>query len=93
MAAITCPEGGGHSARCPLCGKEIVLLVVYEPLADAPCPNCGTLLFFRYAAKPAPSPFVYELMLDTPENRAQAAAVAAELEGAWEDFRRNRVVV
>ena len=38
-----------HAARCPICGAEI-RLDPSRPPADAPCPQCGTLLWFNEAA-------------------------------------------
>jgi acyl carrier protein len=37
------PEG--DSNRCPLCGNE-VRIEPSQPFGDAPCPHCGTLLWF-----------------------------------------------
>lgn len=37
------PEGEPN--RCPVCGKE-VRLEPSRPPGDAPCPNCGHLLWF-----------------------------------------------
>jgi acyl carrier protein len=37
------PEGTPN--RCPLCGAAICVEPV-QPPGDAPCPNCGTLLWF-----------------------------------------------
>src|SRR5579864_2585880 len=37
------PEG--ESNLCPLCGAEI-LITPSRPPGDAPCPNCGNLLWF-----------------------------------------------
>lgn len=36
------PEG--QPGRCPVCGHEAPLLAC-GPLADAPCPQCGTLIW------------------------------------------------
>lgn len=36
------PEG--QPDRCPVCGHQAALLPS-EPIADAPCPNCGTLIW------------------------------------------------
>src|SRR5262245_5064403 len=38
------PEGSPH--RCPVCGKS-VCVNPSDPAGDAPCPNCGHLLWFR----------------------------------------------
>ncbi len=37
------PEGQPH--RCPLCGKR-VMIEPSKPAKDAPCPHCGSLLWF-----------------------------------------------
>jgi hypothetical protein len=37
------PEGEPN--RCPVCGKT-TLIEPSEPVLDAPCPSCGTLLWF-----------------------------------------------
>ena len=37
------PEGTPN--RCPICGAAICVEPV-QPPGDAPCPNCGTLLWF-----------------------------------------------
>lgn len=36
---------GGSPNHCPLCDAAI-LVEPSEPPGDAPCPNCGTLLWF-----------------------------------------------
>ena len=44
------PEGRPN--RCPICGKTLVI----EPsgiVGDAPCPHCGSLLFFLALGKSA----------------------------------------
>src|SRR5262245_24691474 len=38
------PEGEPN--HCPVCGQEVRLEPSY-PTSDAPCPNCGTLLWFK----------------------------------------------
>ncbi len=38
------PEGEAN--HCPVCGEEVQLEPSYPP-GDAPCPNCGTLLWFN----------------------------------------------
>lgn len=37
------PEG--HSNHCPVCNKP-VRIEPSRPFGDAPCPNCGALLWF-----------------------------------------------
>lgn len=37
------PEGQPH--RCPVCGKQVVI-EPSQPAGDAPCPHCGSLLWF-----------------------------------------------
>ena len=36
---------GGEPNHCPTCGAD-VCIDPSRPLGDAPCPNCGTLLWF-----------------------------------------------
>jgi uncharacterized paraquat-inducible protein A len=38
------PEG--YSGRCPVCGKELCVDPSTVPTCDAPCPSCGSLLWF-----------------------------------------------
>jgi acyl carrier protein len=45
MPTISSRTPEGSPGRCPVCGRE-VRLEVSEPLGDAPCPHCGTLLRF-----------------------------------------------
>lgn len=45
MAVSTTSENGGEAGRCSLCGR-VVRLLVSRPPGDAPCPWCGTLLWF-----------------------------------------------
>lgn len=35
----------GQFNHCPVCGREICI-TPSEPAGDAPCPNCGVLLWF-----------------------------------------------
>ena len=35
----------GESNRCPICGND-VRISPSQPAGDAPCPNCGNLLWF-----------------------------------------------
>ena len=44
-AAISSRTPEGVPNRCPVCGAEICL-EPSQPSGDAPCPNCGTLLWF-----------------------------------------------
>jgi predicted nucleic acid-binding Zn ribbon protein len=38
------PEG--FSGHCPVCGKELCVDPSTVPTRDAPCPSCGSLLWF-----------------------------------------------
>src|SRR5262245_48241819 len=42
--ATRTPEG--DSGRCPMCGSELTLEPSVPP-GDAPCPNCGCLVWFE----------------------------------------------
>jgi acyl carrier protein len=42
------PEGEPN--HCPVCGQKVQLEPSY-PTGDAPCPNCGTLLWFNRTSK------------------------------------------
>lgn len=46
IAAAEFPDG--IRAECPICRKQVYVDPA-EPLGDAPCPNCGTLLFIAAA--------------------------------------------
>ncbi len=56
------PEG--RPARCPICNTAVSVLPC-EPLGDAPCPNCGTLL--------------WPILLNATAYLIQAEIVSAEL--------------
>jgi acyl carrier protein len=43
MPIVSSRTPEGSPGRCPVCGHE-VLVEVSQPLGDAPCPHCGTLL-------------------------------------------------
>jgi len=44
MGNISSRTPEGQPGRCPLCGADVSVLPA-EPLGDAPCPACGTLLW------------------------------------------------
>jgi hypothetical protein len=46
IAAAEFPDG--LRAECPIC-RKLVYVNPSEPFGDAPCPNCGTLLFVAAA--------------------------------------------
>src|SRR5262245_61157421 len=46
------PEGEPN--RCPVCGSEL-RLEPSRPPGDAPCPSCGSLLWFPSTPSPRPS--------------------------------------
>ena len=43
MTTISSRTPEGHDSRCPLCGAEAA--IEYSLVGDAPCPNCGALLW------------------------------------------------
>lgn len=44
MGIVSSKTPGGMPGICPVCGASIVV-TPSEPLDDAPCPNCGVLLW------------------------------------------------
>jgi hypothetical protein len=46
------PEGDPH--RCPICGNDL-RLEPSQPSGDAPCPSCGSLLWFPAAMLSPPT--------------------------------------
>jgi hypothetical protein len=46
------PEGDPN--RCPVCGNDL-RLEPSQPPGDAPCPSCGSLLWFPAAMPPPPT--------------------------------------
>lgn len=45
------PEG--DSTRCPVCGKPTRIEPSTVPTPDAPCPHCGSLLWFAHSPRPS----------------------------------------
>src|SRR5215813_8492056 len=64
------PEG--HPNRCPVCRRRLRLSPSW-PSADAPCPHCGSLVWFPAASIP----------------RATDDGVATGSDFTLEDFRRH----
>lgn len=67
------PEG--ESARCAVCGNFARIEPSSFPVADAPCPHCGHLLFF--AANQATGPKERMLRQRPPEREATAVLDSA----------------
>jgi hypothetical protein len=66
------PEG--TPSRCPICGHVALIMPSTFPTCDAPCPHCGSLMWFSTTPKPAllprnvaleiPVTYAYENRLD-----------------------------
>jgi Phosphoenolpyruvate-dependent sugar phosphotransferase system, EIIA 2 len=49
------PEG--LPSRCPICGKHVIINPSLPP-GDAPCPHCGSLLWFPLGHSPILDPMI-----------------------------------
>jgi hypothetical protein len=75
------PEGSPN--RCPICNST-VYIESSKPFGDAPCPNCGTLLWFLQS--PAQTRFltgdeagtIRELLKDVNSHDEERASFAAD---------------
>lgn len=73
MISSRTPEGEPN--RCPVCGRRLRLEPSTVPTADAPCPHCGSLVWFAPAdAAGPPDP---EALLDRLSQLGRASAVGA----------------
>jgi hypothetical protein len=88
------PEGARN--RCPICGKA-VKIAPSRPFGDAPCPNCGCLLWFkrdvtgtRFSVSDAvTTEEIAAARRKAKEAEIQAAKMVAELEQLWSDFKEG----
>src|SRR5262245_26887528 len=71
MPATRTPEG--YSGRCSVCGSEFTLEPSVPP-GDAPCPNCGCLVWFELEKSKPVVP--RELLAST---RHQISAIVREI--------------
>jgi acyl carrier protein len=82
MTVISSRTPEGSPNRCPICGNHVVL-EPSEPTGDAPCPNCGQLLWWfrhhwgsRCSEITASTSFINDLGADSLD----AAELVMELE-------------
>lgn len=52
------PEG--LPSRCPICGKDVIINPSVPP-GDAPCPHCGSLLWFTLGHSPILDPLIAQV--------------------------------
>src|SRR5260370_41488720 len=52
------PEGLPN--RCPICGKDVIIAPSFPP-GDAPCPNCGSLLWYTRGDSPLLDPLIAQV--------------------------------
>jgi hypothetical protein len=69
------PEGDPNC--CPICGKDVRIEPSAAPTSDAPCPHCGSLLWFTADSSDA-SDTVCESLLLVPGRRRRVITFLAE---------------
>lgn len=87
------PEG--LFGRCPICGTEFTAHCA-DPLLDAPCPSCGTLLWPLCRGPQGGESAVYFLLADelTAETRRQLSDALARLdEGSMDSLDKVEAVM
>jgi nitrogen PTS system EIIA component len=50
----------GLPNRCPICGKDVVINPSFPP-GDAPCPHCGSLLWYTLGHSPILEPLIAQV--------------------------------
>jgi len=92
MSAISSRTPEGWPARCPICEAEVALQAS-DPLGDAPCPNCGTLLWpLPYGAGSCLLP-ADELPSEKREHLRELVARYAEASGGFDSLDRAELAM
>lgn len=78
MSITSSRTPAGEPAHCPVCNAGVVVLTA-APLADAPCPKCGTLIW-PIATEAGDFWFVAREFTDA--QKAKLRELAPRLEGA-----------